>query len=189
MTQLTILDRDGVLNHDSEAYIKSVEEWIAIAGSAEAVGRLCDAGVTVAVATNQSGLTRGYFSQVDLDAMHEKMCHLAAQYGGHFAHIAWCPHGPDDHCDCRKPLPGLIEQIRTALKLSQADIDNAWMIGDSLRDLQAGHSAGCHTALVRSGKGSQSEEKLASDASIADSPVFDDLAAFVDWYLNHQTSV
>jgi D-glycero-D-manno-heptose 1,7-bisphosphate phosphatase len=115
--------------------------------------------------------------------MHEEMCHLAAQYGGHFAHIAWCPHGPDDHCDCRKPLPGLIDQISTALKLSQADIDNAWMVGDSLRDLQAGHSAGCHTALIRTGKGLNSEAKLASEASIADSPVFDDLSAFVDWYL------
>ncbi|ASP37976.1 D-glycero-beta-D-manno-heptose-1,7-bisphosphate 7-phosphatase [Bacterioplanes sanyensis] len=184
MTRLIILDRDGVLNQDSDAYVKSVEEWIAIDGSAEAVGRLCDAGVTVAVATNQSGLARGYFGQADLDAMHEKMSQLAAQYGGQFAHIAWCPHGPDDCCDCRKPLPGLIEQICTALKLSQADIDNAWMVGDALRDLQAGHSAGCQTALVRTGKGSQSEKKLADDASIAHSPVFDDLATFVDWYLH-----
>ena len=109
--QLIILDRDGVLNQDSDAYVKSVDEWLPIPGSAEAVGKLCKADFTVAVATNQSGLARGYFSQTDLDAMHDKMTGLAAAEGGEFAHIAFCPHGPDDGCDCRKPLPGLIHQI------------------------------------------------------------------------------
>ena len=178
--KLIILDRDGVLNQDSDAYVKSVDEWIPLPGSAEAVGRLCDSGYTVAVATNQSGLARGYFSQADLDAMHDKMIKLAAAEGGEFAHIAFCPHNPDDHCDCRKPLPGLIHQIEDALKVSAK---GAWMIGDSIRDLEAGAAAGCKTALVRTGKGEKSEHKLTAHPTLAEAPVFDDLSAFVDWLL------
>ncbi|MGB0503833.1 MAG: D-glycero-beta-D-manno-heptose 1,7-bisphosphate 7-phosphatase [Thalassolituus sp.] len=179
--KLIILDRDGVLNQDSDAYVKSVDEWIAIPGSAEAVGKLCASGYTVAVATNQSGLARGYFTPADLDAMHEKMITLVAQHGGKFAHIAFCPHGPDDHCDCRKPLPGLIHQIESALGVSAQD---AWMVGDSIRDLEAGVAAGCKTALVRTGKGRKSEHKLTLEAStyndLKDAPVFDNLSALVD---------
>ncbi|MDQ4425537.1 D-glycero-beta-D-manno-heptose 1,7-bisphosphate 7-phosphatase [Thalassolituus sp.] len=181
--KLIILDRDGVLNQDSDAYIKSVDEWIPLPGSAEAVGRLCDSGYTVAVATNQSGLARGYFSQADLDAMHDKMIKLAAAEGGEFAHIAFCPHGPDDHCDCRKPLPGLIHQIEDALKVSA---EGAWIVGDSIRDLEAGAAAGCNTALVRTGKGEKSEHKLTSHPSLAQAPVFDDLATFVNWLIADQ---
>ena len=181
--KLIILDRDGVLNQDSDAYIKSVDEWIPLPGSAEAVGRLCDSGYTVAVATNQSGLARGYFSQADLDAMHDKMIKLAAAEGGEFAHIAFCPHGPDDHCDCRKPLPGLIHQIEDALKVSA---EGAWIVGDSIRDLEAGAAAGCNTALVRTGKGEKSEHKLTSHPSLAQAPVFEDLATFVNWLIADQ---
>lgn len=179
--KLVILDRDGVLNQDSDAYVKSVDEWIAIPGSAEAVGKLCASGYTVAVATNQSGLARGYFTPADLDAMHEKMITLVAQHDGKFAHIAFCPHGPDDHCDCRKPLPGLIHQIETALDVSA---EGAWMVGDSIRDLEAGVQAGCKPVLVRTGKGEKSEHKLTLEAStyndLKDAPVFDNLSAFVD---------
>ncbi|TNC93028.1 D-glycero-beta-D-manno-heptose 1,7-bisphosphate 7-phosphatase [Thalassolituus sp.] len=179
--KLIILDRDGVLNEDSDAYVKSVDEWIPLAGSAEAVGKLCSAGYTVAVATNQSGLARGYFAQQDLDAMHAKMTTLAAEHGGVFAHIAYCPHGPDDHCDCRKPLPGLIHQIERALGVSA---EGAWMIGDSIRDLEAGAAAGTQVALVRTGKGEISEHKLTSHATLSEAPVFDDLSAFVEWLLS-----
>ena len=178
--KLIILDRDGVLNEDSDAYVKSVDEWIAIPGSAEAVGRLCEAGYTIAVATNQSGLARGYFSQDDLDAMHAKMTALAEAAGGSFAHIAWCPHGPDDACDCRKPLPGLIHQIEQQLGVSA---QGSWMVGDSIRDLEAGRDAGCQTALVRTGKGTKSEAKLAQTAGLELSPVFDNLSAFADFIL------
>lgn len=177
---LIILDRDGVLNEDSDDYVKSVDEWLPLPGSAEAVGKLCQAGFQVAVATNQSGLARGYFTQSDLDAMHDKMTRLAADHHGHFAHIAFCPHGPDDDCDCRKPLPGLIYQIEKALGVSAA---GAWMIGDSIRDLEAGVAAGCKVALVRTGKGAKSEHKLTSNTMLAEAPVFDDLAAFTDWLL------
>jgi len=177
---LIILDRDGVINQDSDDYVKSVDEWIPIPGSAQAIARLCKAGFQVAVATNQSGLARGYFSQADLDAMHDKMTALVKTEGGEFAHIAWCPHGPDDHCDCRKPLPGLIHQIETALNVSA---EGAWMVGDSLRDLQAGAAAGCQVALVKTGKGEKTLPKLRADESLKDSKVFVDLAAFVDFIL------
>ena len=135
----------------------------------------------MAVATNQSGLARGYFTPADLDAMHEKMITLVAQHDGKFAHIAFCPHGPDDHCDCRKPLPGLIHQIESALGVSA---QGAWMVGDSIRDLEAGVAADCKTALVRTGKGRISEHKLTLEATtyndLKDAPVFDNLSAFVD---------
>ena len=179
---LIILDRDGVLNEDSDAYVKSVDEWQPISDSAEAVGRLCKAGHTVTVATNQSGLARGYFTLADLEAMHAKMIALAEEQGGKFSHIAFCPHGPDDHCDCRKPLPGLIRQTEEALGLSA---QGAWMIGDSIRDLEAGVAAGCHVALVRTGKGVKSEPKLAQTPGLEEAPVFDDLAAFTDWLFEH----
>ena len=177
---LIILDRDGVLNLDSDEYIKSVDEWIAIEGSARAVARLCQAGYQVAVATNQSGLARGYFSQADLDAMHQKMTALVTAEGGEFAHIAWCPHGPDDACDCRKPLPGLIHQIEQALGVSAV---GSWMVGDSIRDLEAGVAAGCKPVLVRTGKGEASVAKLARYPQLATTEVHADLASWVDQLL------
>lgn len=177
--KLIILDRDGVLNQDSDEYIKSVDEWLPLPGSMEAVGRLCQAGYTLAVATNQSGLARGYFALSDLQAMHAKMEQLAAGFGGHFDYIAYCPHGPDDQCDCRKPLAGLIHQIEEKLQVSAVD---AWMVGDSIRDLEAGVTAGCKPALVRTGKGSASEQKLA-EANLINTPVFSDLASFADFIL------
>jgi D-glycero-D-manno-heptose 1,7-bisphosphate phosphatase len=149
--RLVILDRDGVINEDSDDYVKSEAEWIALEGSADAIARLCNAGYRVAVATNQSGLARGYFSQSDLDAMHDKMLSLVAQAGGKIDHIAWCPHGPADQCDCRKPLPGLIDEIYAALNVPEGA--ECWMVGDSLRDLEAGMARGCRTILVRTGKG------------------------------------
>ncbi|WP_370277021.1 D-glycero-beta-D-manno-heptose 1,7-bisphosphate 7-phosphatase [Pontibacterium sp.] len=154
--KLVILDRDGVINEDSDAYVKSVDEWIPLPGSADAIAKLTQSGYTVAVATNQSGLARGYFSQHDLDAMHEKMLALIKEKGGKIAHIAWCPHGPDDNCNCRKPLPGMINEIRDTLSVPDDTI--CWMIGDSLRDLQAGAVANCRTILVKTGKGMRTLE-------------------------------
>lgn len=177
--KLIILDRDGVLNEDSDAFIKTTAEWIPLPGSAEAVGRLTQAGYAIAIATNQSGVARGYFTLETLQDMHDKMAALAAEHGGKFAHIAFCPHGPDDHCDCRKPLPGLIFQIEQALSVSA---DGCWMVGDSIRDLEAGVAAGCKPALVRTGKGAKSEAKLA-DAGLSNALVFDDLSAFADFVL------
>jgi len=181
MSTLVILDRDGVINQDSDAYVKSEDEWIPIPGSAAAIARLCKAGYQVAVATNQSGLARGYFSSDDLDAMHAKMTALVEAEGGSFAHIAWCPHGPDDNCDCRKPLPGLIDQIEQALGVSAA---GAPMIGDSLRDLEAGIARNCVPVLVRTGKGLKSEPKLAQYPSLANAQVVNSLADWVEQFLS-----
>ena len=179
--QLIILDRDGVLNQDSDAYVKSVDEWLPIPGSAEAVGN--SAGRLHCCRRDESASGTRLFFSGDLDAMHDKMTGLAAAEGGEFAHIAFCPHGPDDGCDCRKPLPGLIHQIEEALEVSA---EGAWMVGDSIRDLEAGAAAGCKTALVRTGKGEKSEYKLTSHPTLADAPVFEDLATFVDWLIAQQ---
>ncbi|GAA6136083.1 D-glycero-beta-D-manno-heptose 1,7-bisphosphate 7-phosphatase [Oceaniserpentilla sp. 4NH20-0058] len=171
--KLIILDRDGVINYDSDDYIKTVDEWQPLPGSMEAIGKLTQAGYTIAVATNQSGIARGYFSVDTLNAMHEKMIKLAAEHGGKFAHIAYCPHGPDDHCDCRKPLPGLIHQIESALNVSAKD---CYMVGDSYRDLEAGIAAGMKPVLVRTGKGKRTIEK---HPELKEGLVFKNLDSFV----------
>lgn len=172
--KLIILDRDGVINYDSDDYIKTLDEWIPLPGSMEAIGKLTQAGYKIAVATNQSGIARGYFSVETLNAMHEKMSKLAAEHGGKFDYIAYCPHGPDDHCDCRKPLPGLIHQIESALGVSAK---GCFMLGDSLRDLQAGEAAGMKPVLVKTGKG---EKTLKKNEGLENALVFDDLASFVE---------
>ena len=178
MNKLIILDRDGVINQDSDDYVKSLEEWIPIEGSCEAIADLCKAGYTIAVATNQSGLARGYFSVDDLEAMHGRMNALVEEAGGEIATIKYCPHGPDDACDCRKPLPGLVDQIEAELGISA---DGAYFIGDSLRDLQAGLANGCKPALVMTGKGEMTLLKMLTtdvEAEIKQAPVYIDLAHF-----------
>lgn len=178
-TQLVILDRDGVINQDSDAYIKSLDEWIAYPNAIEAIARLSRQGWLIAVATNQSGIARGLYGQTELDAMHAEMHRQVKAAGGSIAHIAFCPHGPEDGCDCRKPLPGLLVQIRNALSLES--LEGSWMVGDSLRDLQAGRTLGCRPVLVKTGKG---ERTLARGEGLDDTLVFDDLAAFTDWLLS-----
>ncbi len=172
---LVILDRDGVLNEDSDAYIKTPEEWIPLPGSANAVARLNDAGYKVVVATNQSGLARGYFDAETLAAIHERMRRHLATQGAHLDGIYVCPHGPDDGCDCRKPLPGLIDQIIR----DHGDVSGAPLVGDSLRDLQAGAQRGCKPVLVLTGKGQATFDKgLPSPLGVVE--VHPSLAAFVD---------
>ena len=178
MSKLIILDRDGVINQDSDDYVKSLEEWIPIEGSCEAIADLCKAGYTIAVATNQSGLARGYFSVDHLEAMHGRMNALVEEAGGEIATIKYCPHGPDDGCDCRKPLPGLVDQIEAELGISAED---AWFIGDSLRDLQAGLAKDCKPVLVMTGKGEKTLLKMLTtevEAEIKQAPVYTDLAHF-----------
>lgn len=147
---LVILDRDGVINRDSPNFIKSLEEWIPIEGSLDAIARLKEAGFAVAVATNQSGLARGLFGREELEAMHGRLGDLLAERGCQLDHIAICPHGPDDGCDCRKPRPGLYRQIADNLNLP---LDQAWVIGDSLRDLEAAAAVDARPILVLTGKG------------------------------------
>ena len=173
---LIILDRDGVINEDSDDYIKSPDEWIAIPGSADAIARLCQAGYRVAVATNQSGVGRGYFDLDTLAAIHDKMCATVESAGGHIDGIFFCPHAPEDGCDCRKPKPGLIDQIQESF---DTDVAGCVIVGDSARDLECGVQRGCRPVLVKTGKGERTLAKgLAS--SLGHVPVFDDLAAVVD---------
>lgn len=173
--QLVILDRDGVINHDSDAYIKSLAEFIPYPSSISAIARLTQAGYTVAVATNQSGIARGYYDEETLSVMHQRMCELVEAEGGRIAHIAYCPHGPDDQCHCRKPLPGLLIDIQQQLHLSS--LEGSWMVGDSLRDLQAGEAVGCRSVLVKTGKG---EKTLAKGIALEHALIYADLATFVD---------
>ncbi len=172
MSKLIILDRDGVINKDSDHYIRSVDEWIPLPGSIEAIARLSRAGYSIAIATNQSGLARGYFTEETLKAMHQKMLDLVVSEGGKIDCIQYCPHGPDDQCCCRKPLPGMIEQIEETLNIPAS---SAWVVGDSLRDLEAGQAVGCKVALVKTGKGVRTLNK---GEGLDNVPVFEDLAAF-----------
>ncbi|OZG73248.1 D-glycero-beta-D-manno-heptose-1,7-bisphosphate 7-phosphatase [Hahella sp. CCB-MM4] len=176
MNRLVILDRDGVVNQDSDAYVKSLDEWHPIPGSIEAIARLTQAGFLVAVATNQSGIARGYFTEQTLHEMNNRMLDLVTAAGGRINAIAYCPHGPEDNCSCRKPAPGLIFQIE---KMLDHKAQGAYFVGDSLRDLEAARDAGCHPVLVTSGKGQKTLAKL-PETEFADIPVFADLAAFTE---------
>lgn len=155
--RLVILDRDGVINHDSDDYIKTPAEWQPIDGSIEAIARLSQAGFTVAVATNQSGVGRKLIDKPCLDAMHDKLRSLVRASGGDLGRIACCPHHPDDRCDCRKPAPGLL------LKLSReygVPLDGVPVIGDSARDLEAAHAVNARPILVLTGGGEQTAASL-----------------------------
>jgi len=172
--KLIILDRDGVINEDSDDYIKSVDEWLPIPGSIEAIARLSRNDYRVVVATNQSGIARGYFDLDTLNQIHDKMHQLANAAGGSIDAVFFCPHGPDDGCDCRKPKSGMLREIGERLHVS---LEGVPAIGDSLRDLQAAEAVGARPLLVRTGKGKRTLDRLGDDCSY---PVYDDLAAAVD---------
>lgn len=171
--KLVILDRDGVINADSDLYIKTVAEWQALPGSIDAIARLSRAGYRIAVATNQSGIARGMFDEITLSNMHSKMRALVEEAGGHIDVVCYCPHGPDEQCRCRKPATGLLEQI--AEELGQS-VRNAWLVGDHEKDIRMAVSAGCKPLLVRTGKGAATEQMLSASLR-AQTLVFDDLAA------------
>lgn len=175
-TPLIILDRDGVINEDSDAYIKSPAEWIAIPGSLEAIAKLKRAGYQVWVATNQSGIGRGYYDRETLTAIHDKMHRLVKQAGGEIDGIVFCPHAPEDGCGCRKPRTGLILEIEERLN---RDVRGVPLVGDSLRDLECGLERGCRPVLVRTGKGERTLKKGLPPA-LENIPVHDSLAGYVD---------
>ncbi|MBI5448612.1 MAG: D-glycero-beta-D-manno-heptose 1,7-bisphosphate 7-phosphatase [Gammaproteobacteria bacterium] len=172
--KLIILDRDGVINYDSEHYIKSAQEWLPLPGSLEAIAQLNAKGYTVTVATNQSGIGRGLYTEEDLGAIHQKMQMSLAQLGGRIDRIFYCPHLPTQGCGCRKPAPGLLKQIALYYR---CDLTQVPFVGDSLRDIRAACAAGCQPVLVRSGNGA-AVEALSYEAAPT-VQVFDDLAAFV----------
>ena len=175
---LVILDRDGVINFDSDNYIRSLGDWSPIPGSIEAIASLSRAGYRVAVATNQSGLGRGYFDLDDLEAIHARLNQLVVEAGGELAGIFYCPHLPDAGCECRKPAVGLVRAIERELGESA---HGAPFVGDSLKDLQAARAAGCLPMLVKTGKGEGTLATLKGDSpgleNPDDVPVFENLAA------------
>lgn len=179
MGMLFILDRDGVINFESKAYVKSPEEWHPIPGSINAIAQLSQRGDTVVIATNQSGVGRGIYDLNTLDAIHAKMQKMVTEAGGVITKIYYCPHSPDDHCDCRKPQPGMLKQIQKEFQIEPADMI---VVGDSFRDLQAGKAIGCQLILVKTGNGKKTLRELTSDWNVL---VFDDLQSVVE---NFKTS-
>ena len=171
--KLIILDRDGVINHDSDLYIKSPEEWTPIPGSLEAIARLNQWGWRVVVCTNQSGIGRGLFGMDTLNAIHDQMIKAAAHVGGTIDAVFFCPHTNLDQCNCRKPQPGMLKEIGTRYNIDLASVP---VVGDSLRDLQAAVAVGAQPMLVLTGKGKKT--KLDPDLPPG-TPVFADLAAAV----------
>jgi len=171
--RLIILDRDGVINHDSDKFIKSPEEWKPIPGSLEAIARLTQAGYRVVVATNQSGVGRGLFDMAVLNAIHDKMCKAVALAGGRIDAIFFCPHAADANCECRKPKSGMMEEIAARYNTT---LEGVPAIGDSLRDLEATARMGCQPMLVLTGKGARTQAKGGLPEG---TQVFPDLAAAV----------
>ena len=178
---LVVLDRDGVINQDSEHFIRSLQDWQPIAGSLDAIARLSSAGFDVTVATNQSGVGRSYRNLEQLEAIHDALRREVCARGGRIRGIFYCPHLPEDGCGCRKPATGLLSAIESDLGQS---LRGAPFIGDSLRDLQAARSHGCQPVLVRTGKGEHTLQALRSGrAAISDPgniPVYPDLSVATD---------
>lgn len=160
--KLIILDRDGVINEETADYVKSPAEWKPIPGSLEAIALLTQAGYTIVVATNQSGVGRGYYSEEDLAQIHQKMTACAKAKGGTIDKIFYCPHHPDDHCACRKPASGLFDQIAAMYKIN---LSGVIAIGDSLRDIQAAEKVDCKRLLVLTGNG---EKTLKNNPELRD---------------------
>ena len=174
---LLILDRDGVINQDSDNYIRCVADWIPIPGSIEAIADLSRAGYQIAIATNQSGLSRGYFTLDDLEQIHALLRQQVEEYGGKIDGIFYCPHLPGEGCNCRKPATGLLQAIEREL---QQSAQGAFFVGDSMKDLQAASAFGCKPLLVKTGKGADTMASLGSGKTPLDYPldipVYQDLA-------------
>ncbi len=170
--KLIILDRDGVINFDSDEYIKNINEWHPIPGSLEAIAKLSQAGFKIAVATNQSGINRGLFGIQELDEMHQMLHNRVRELGGYIDAIFFCPHQPKDHCDCRKPNTGLFRLIANFFQVS---LNGVPTIGDSWRDIEAALSMNCRPILVRTGKGEETLQLHQED--IKKIPVYTDLSA------------
>ena len=176
--KLIILDRDGVINYDSDDFIKSPNEWIPIPGSLEAIARLNREGYSIVVATNQSGIGRGLFNTDMLHRIHAKMLQAIRNRGGEIDSIFFCPHRPDEGCRCRKPRPGMFEDIAERLKIN---LSRVYAVGDSERDIVAARDTLARPVLVKTGKGAAT---LKSSDHIEAVPVCKDLAGFADDLLN-----
>ena len=168
MEKLIILDRDGVINFDSDNYIKSIDEGQPEPGAIEAISLLTKAGFNIVVATNQSGISRGYYSHQTLNQMHNKLRSLCAETGGKISGIFYCPHGPDDGCECRKPKPGLFKKIEAFFS---HPLNDTFAIGDSFRDLEAARLASANPILVLTGKGKKTKQNHATELDRHNIPV------------------
>lgn len=180
MKRLVLLDRDGVINHDSKDFIKTPDEWQLIDGVGEAIAKLNQANVKCAIVSNQSGIARKLFALDDLMQINIKLQHALAQFNAKVEFMLFCPHGPNDACDCRKPQPKLL--LKAIERINVAP-ENACFIGDSLRDIQAAHQAQIKPILLRTGNGAQTEKDRHVD--LEDVPIFDSLTDFVDDYLKN----
>ena len=174
---LVLLDRDGVINFDSENYIRSPEEWKPIPGSIKAIARLKRAGFKVVVCTNQSGIARGYYTACALSQIHSKMHTLLSAYSVKLDKVYYCPHAPGDGCDCRKPAPGMLLKALSDFPSPKA---KTWFIGDSTRDMQAAIAANCQPILVRTGNGAMNEEPV---RALGINEIHDNLESATDWLL------
>jgi D-glycero-D-manno-heptose 1,7-bisphosphate phosphatase len=172
--KLVILDRDGTINHDSDLHIKSPAEWRPIDGSLEAIARLTQAGFRIVVATNQSGIARGLLDTATLIAIHGTLQRAAAQAGGRIDAFFFCPHAADSACKCRKPQPGMLLEVARRFNIS---LENTYMVGDALRDVQAAAAAGARPVLVLTGRGATTRD---AGGLPAGTEVFDSLAAFAE---------
>lgn len=172
--KLIILDRDGVINEDSDNYIKSPEEWRDIPGSLSAIAKLNQHGYKVVIISNQSGIGRKLFTIDTLNLIHMKMHNLLAQYDGKIYAVFFCPHAPEDNCNCRKPKPGLFLSISERLK---TPLDGVYCVGDKMTDVEAAIGVGCTPILVRTGKGQSQIDKGIVPKNVV---VYDDLFGFVN---------
>ena len=170
--KLVILDRDGTINEDRDDHVKSADEWVPVPGALEAIARLNHAGWHTVIASNQSGLARGLFDMAALNAIHARMNRELAEVGGRIDAIFFCPHTAEDQCDCRKPKPGMLQQIIDRFEIDPEDTP---VVGDSLRDLQAGATLGFPVHLVLTGKG---EKTLAAGDLPPGTKVHKDLRTF-----------
>lgn len=179
--RVLVLDRDGVVNADSPNYIKSPDEWHPLPGSIEAIARASQAGYAIAIASNQSGVGRGLFDLDMLSAIHDKMIEAVEDADGRIDLIVFCPHKPDEGCECRKPKSGLLRRIEAELGVS---LSEQWMVGDSLKDLAAAREMRMQPVLVRTGNGARVEaELLKNENNNSDVLIFDSLAVAVDQLL------
>lgn len=174
-----ILDRDGVINRDTPGqYITSKEAWVPIPGSLDAIAKLNQQGIKVGIATNQSGIARGYYTQADLTEIHLKMTTLLKAVGGHIDYIAFCPHHPNDNCLCRKPKPGLLREVAQHLNI---DLAKTYFIGDKSSDMSAAKAAGCQGLFVKTGHGVETLNQQSLDPK---TPIYTSLAHAVNALLD-----
>lgn len=178
-----ILDRDGVINFDSDTYIKSPEEWKAIPGSLDAIAQLNRCGFQVIIATNQSGIRRGYYDLDTLSAIHEKLITELSQVGGCIEEIFYCPHLPEDGCHCRKPRPGMLYQIQEKYQIA---LHETYFVGDSFSDVRAAKSSGCKPLLVLTGNGKKAVETYPELNTV---PKFADLSAAVSYVITNEKKI